>query len=360
MGVYIDIALSLIFIFLVLSLVVSAVNELISMWLGMRPAILAKSIISIIDDEKLRAQFYAAGSLVNPRLAAEGQKQDSWTEKDAAKSVWRRVGWIFPTRGQTKGHPSFIDGATFAQALTVGALKQITSDGKLNVHGFDNVKEAVEQLPKSQIREVMISALSRSDKKLEVFQAEIEAWFDRAQDRVSGEYTRWAKLITLLIGGLLVCATNADTVRIAHELKSDADARTALAESIVEAYAPDSGSPIHITCEVVDPDGKLKDEEKAAKKQECLIGRIAETKTVLDGLGPNLVGWGNDPIWREGLVAPAGFMTTLGNLINKLLGLIITVFAITLGAPFWFDLLGKIVNIRAAGVKPASTSGSTP
>jgi hypothetical protein len=31
---------------------------------------------------------------------------------------------------------------------------------------------------------------------------------------------------------------------------------------------------------------------------------------------------------------------------------LLTALAVTQGAPFWFDLLGKIVNIRSAGVKP--------
>jgi hypothetical protein len=31
----------------------------------------------------------------------------------------------------------------------------------------------------------------------------------------------------------------------------------------------------------------------------------------------------------------------------------ISVFAVSLGAPFWFDLLSKFVNIRGAGTPPA-------
>jgi hypothetical protein len=34
-------------------------------------------------------------------------------------------------------------------------------------------------------------------------------------------------------------------------------------------------------------------------------------------------------------------------------GLLITAAAISLGAPFWFDILSKAVNIRAAGPNPA-------
>ena len=43
----------------------------------------------------------------------------------------------------------------------------------------------------------------------------------------------------------------------------------------------------------------------------------------------------------------------------KLTGLAITAFAISLGAPFWFDMLSKIMNVRGTGAKPASTTSQS-
>jgi hypothetical protein len=44
----------------------------------------------------------------------------------------------------------------------------------------------------------------------------------------------------------------------------------------------------------------------------------------------------------------------------KILGLLVTAAAVTLGAPFWFDLLNKITNFRLSGPPPKrSTSGET-
>jgi hypothetical protein len=42
-------------------------------------------------------------------------------------------------------------------------------------------------------------------------------------------------------------------------------------------------------------------------------------------------------------------------IITLLPGWIVSGIAIAMGAPFWFDLLGKIVNVRNAGKPPAST-----
>jgi hypothetical protein len=39
-------------------------------------------------------------------------------------------------------------------------------------------------------------------------------------------------------------------------------------------------------------------------------------------------------------------------LVSKLVGLMITAVAVSQGAPFWFDLLQKLVNMRMAGDEP--------
>ena len=43
---------------------------------------------------------------------------------------------------------------------------------------------------------------------------------------------------------------------------------------------------------------------------------------------------------------------TFWNVISYLLGILISAFALSIGAPFWFTLLVKFVNIRRAGAKP--------
>jgi hypothetical protein len=58
------------------------------------------------------------------------------------------------------------------------------------------------------------------------------------------------------------------------------------------------------------------------------------------------VGWGSWSLKSaEGSEAPVV-------IILKILGLILTAIAISLGAPFWFDLLNTFMNLRATGEKP--------
>jgi hypothetical protein len=44
------------------------------------------------------------------------------------------------------------------------------------------------------------------------------------------------------------------------------------------------------------------------------------------------------------------------DIARELLGLLLTTFAISLGAPFWFDALSKLVNVRISG--PVSSANA--
>ena len=50
---------------------------------------------------------------------------------------------------------------------------------------------------------------------------------------------------------------------------------------------------------------------------------------------------------------------TLGDFLLKLVGILVTGFAISQGAPFWFDVLNKFMVVRST-VKPSEKSGEQP
>jgi hypothetical protein len=50
---------------------------------------------------------------------------------------------------------------------------------------------------------------------------------------------------------------------------------------------------------------------------------------------------------------------TTADWLTKILGLLLTAFAISLGAPFWFDVLNKIIVVRST-VKPKEKSPEEP
>ncbi|MBD2512174.1 hypothetical protein H6G91_33990 [Nostoc muscorum FACHB-395] len=162
------------------------------------------------------------------------------------------------------------------------------------------------------------------------FKTEIQVWFDRSMERASGVYKRNAKGIAFLIGFFLAIAVNADTFHIISRLTTDSTLRDALitnAELVTKDCLPTPGNTsaktLYLECvrQKVNPSLSLPlGRDKANLKQQ-----IEESK-----------GWFYPPL-------------------RRFLGWIVSGFAIMMGAPFWFELLGKIINVRNAG-KPPETS----
>lgn len=151
----------------------------------------------------------------------------------------------------------------------------------------------------------------------------VAAHFDKVNDRVTERYRRWVSYWLFIIGIVLAAATNGDATRIVNRLVSNADLRNALVQSA------------ELNLEIQE------------QTREATLDRIR----VIEGITG---GWQTDPLLAEG-----GF--TLGAFAVKVLGFGITAFAVSLGAPFWFDLLNKLVKLRkVVGGKDDPASDEKP
>lgn len=179
-------------------------------------------------------------------------------------------------------------------------------------------------IPETSRRIISALLVDSDDEVTRNRRATIGSYFDEAMDRVSGEYKRHARLRALLISLALVFGTNLDAIQMAQKMWKNPDARQA---------------------------GVLLAEKQLA---ECKPGPNFEdcSKAVLRDLAPNAI-----PLWTsddlEQLKHPLSFF-------KKLMGLLLTALAISLGAPFWFDLLTRLSpGLRAAGPRPASSDPTT-
>jgi len=66
----------------------------------------------------------------------------------------------------------------------------------------------------------------------------------------------------------------------------------------------------------------------------------------MDLLG-QILGWHDNVFYDKN-----GYSWTKQIWLERLIGWLLTILAISLGAPFWFDILNKIINIRFAGKSP--------
>ncbi len=200
--------------------------------------------------------------------------------------------------------------------------------------------------------------------EFELYHAQVENWFDSMMERLTGLYKRFASKITILIAVFASFALNIDSINIAQYLYSNKDAREKLA---AVAYAAPSDSNYiakvneirtsKTTDTITDSTSNLQTIVTKVKQE---INTIDSTKKYLGTFIP--IGWNLDAEFnvfksQHGNIACKGWLWTLFY-SRKFFGLIITVFAVCLGAPFWFDVLNKVANLRNS-LKPESSTAKT-
>ncbi len=212
---------------------------------------------------------------------------------------------------------------------------------------FDAIRRKVALLPEGDARTRVLEAIDQGQASLEDFRQGVEGWFDDAMDRVSGVYRRRVRWWLVVIAGVVTLAIGADTLQIYDSLSTNPTVRAALVAQVENARAaggvvenPPASAP------VVDAEGTPTAAAAAADTDRPDVSAILDELDKTDlGLGygdrPTLDGWDSD--WG----AVAGWTA------GKAAGLLLTTFAVALGAPFWFDVLLKVSNVRAAGPRPS-------
>jgi hypothetical protein len=297
------VAIGLLLMYLILSLIVSTVNEGLASLTDRRANFLLKGVENLLGP-KLTEKFYGHGLI----------------------GALTRKGVRFHKK------PAYISSATFGTAL-LDVIPKAPNPRPLESSGSEEpalpdlaeVKarvEAIEDNEADDLREALLAIANESAGWSE-FKKRVEKWFDEAMERVSGWYRRRTRIVLWAVALVLVGVLNADTVNVARVLWLDPTVRSA-AEAAAQETIQDEGAG---QPPALDEPADVVREAAAAIQQLEEVGLplrwSAETT-------PNDV-----PGW-----------------LLKLVGLLITGFALTFGAPFWFDLLKKFVGVRASGSPP--------
>jgi hypothetical protein len=186
-----DLAIGLIFTFVIISLVTSTVTEAFASALGWRANTLLQGIKDLLNDRQFTG---LALSLYNHGLVN--------TQGDGNAS----------TESQLRAKPSYIDPKQFASALMdLAGLAAATNVADMQA----KINAAVTD---PQLNKVLNGIVARSGANLDRVRSDIADWFDNAMDRVSGAYKRKTQLWSLIIALILVVLLNVDTVKIAQAL----------------------------------------------------------------------------------------------------------------------------------------------
>lgn len=293
-----DVGIGLVFIYLLLAIICTTSNEWIVGWLGLRSKTLANAIRQLLDQQK-----------------GSGDPTRSFLEQFYSHPL---ISGMMTPGG---AHPSYLPSRTFA-----AAVMDIATIRKPGVISFADLDAGIKDLPDGDVKTALSALIQNVPNDLNRAQKNIEQWFDDTMDRASGWYKRRTQLVTILIAVLLAAATNADTVKITRTLWKSPTLRVALVEKAKNrTESPQSAVEYN-------------------DKNNPLKPSIKPTKDELDALQV-VLGW-SDAEWR-GSDGKAW--------LERVLGWILTIVAVSLGAPFWFDLLGKFMNMRNAGKKPETS-----
>jgi hypothetical protein len=270
---------------------------------------------------------------------------------------------------------------------------------------LEKFEAALKLMNASPFRDVLLSFWEKSEGQYDKLKTLIEHWYDNYMDRVSGWYKTKQKTKFVFFGFLVAFGLNIDSIHLVKILSLDKDLQNKLvktAEGIADNYqavadsADQSSSALVKNIYGIFPDSLKGEKAKRNDVVSFLIKKdsvkysnyikklhlndsitqkyVAQADSVL-GLAASL----NLPIGWDAKSAPASwFGCYKGDHVKKssgllaynakrnyapdwwtitlyIIGIAISSVSLSFGAPFWFDLLIKFVNIRRAGNKPEST-----
>lgn len=316
-----EVAIGVLVVFLLVSTVCTAIREGIESRLKTRAAYLEAGIRELLAD--VDGQGAARAFFNHPLIYSLFAGQ--YTPGPRTRSTFE------------SGHklPSYISGRSFAMALLDIVARGPTTDAENAGPNappitLQSVRDNIGTLENPKLQRVLLLAIDSAEGDIERARAQLHQWFDDSMERVSGWYKRSTQTIIFLIAVAVVGLLNINTIAIAQYLYRNDFARAqvvAAAEEIHESGRAPTGD--------------------AARE---MLGDLALP-----------IGWDRGygaPVAKPWCDPEAKF-DFWNDIVGTFAGLLITIFAAMLGAPFWFDVLGRVMTIRSTFKSPTSPPGKS-
>jgi hypothetical protein len=283
-----EVVAGVVFVYWALSMVCSSLKELVARIFDMRARTLEEAIGKMLGDPGLASKIFANHLI--------------------ASSV------------EPGGKPSYISSRNFALAL----FDVLSSPTPAGPRTLQDLTSGLKNIPSASIQSTILGLLNSAQGDLDTARKRVENWYDDSMERVSGWYKRKAQWIIFVLGLLLCAILNGDTLMITRELWNDQTLRSEVAKKAEDVAAQSNPNPTPA--------------QIAATLRSISVPPI--------GWNLSRPGSGAEPTDARSIPGCAS------DWIWKIIGVLLTTFAVTLGAPFWFDLLNTVVNPRLAGNPP--------
>jgi hypothetical protein len=325
-----EVVIAMTFMFYLAALLSSGLVEWLANLMKKRAKYLLRGLRALLQGNKAERGIGALTGLVAVRgqvlkeakLYEEALRSTSRTGADLLQSVSSHP--LIRALAQSKADgtvtrlPSYLPARTFVTAL----FDELVRDSNVIGDEVAKLRHEIESLSNEDLKKALQALLRTHGDDLDKFGKAVEGWYDDQMDRVSGAYKRWAKRWVAVIGLGVALVMHLDAIGFAAHLWNDEPARAAIVKAADEA--PD--------CEA---------EKTDTKKAECIDKLVDLVASKGPPIGPQT--------WFDDVDDGNGWLI--------LLGILVTGAASSLGAPFWFDALGRLNSLRNSGPKPAKSKG---
>ena len=301
-----NVVIVLIAMYIALSITCSFLQEQLAALLELRPKTLAEGIAQLVSRDADMLQ-----KLTTHPLIAD-------TAADSANNKKPTFPSYIDARGFSVAFWQSI--AAIANPATAAPVGKAVADSRALVGTlYASVNAWDPQTPSAQrIKQSAVALLTSAEGDYNALLSVTDAWFNAKMDRVTGWYKRNAQYLMICIAFALAFGSGVDSIALGRQLFA--------APALSEATAASISGAVNRFKN--DPDGGV-----------ASVSKIITDMQSQQGL--HISRW-----------SPASKLDLQG-----IFGLLITAIAISLGSPFWFDVLKCIVNVRMAGAKPDSSPG---
>lgn len=344
-SVALDVVIGLAFMYLLYSLFATIIMEIITSWLGLRARNLKYSLKRmLIDDEYMLDKPYMRNKIVAviwgfiltiKDLIGIGNVENK--KGNLLNAFYNQPSIKYLGNGGVFSKPSYLTAANFSKAL-LDSLKQDQVGQTL----LSQIQNGINSIKSEDTKQHIQSLLEDANNDLQKFKLLLENWFEDTQERSMGWFRRNNKVWLLLIGLLMAISFDASTLKMARKLSYDENAREQL---------------VRIASSYVENNKQLPTRKDTLAYEDNLEILNAQKKEIQEQLNEAHSILGSNTVdinitWKPSSWIKA-FCTFWCILISDFWGYFLTALAISLGAPFWFDLLNKLVKLRGSVQQPA-------
>lgn len=367
-NIALDVVIGLLFIFLLYSLLATIVQEIVATQLAFRAKVLEKAILRMLEDGKTTTRFPLLDRIKGfiEIIITTNRLKD----KRFATAFYTHPLIKYLAEDNYHSKPAYLHASNFSKIIIdllhgvdadintadLSKIKDSIINRKLNLivkPGMDDANPAnqalIQQTKKAVIADppvinhetqlFLLSVLYESGNDIKKFRMKLEKWYDDTMERASEWYKRYTQMILFIIGFTIAAIFNVDTIAIATKLSRDPKLREQLVQNAGALL--EKKQQMGAQLQALRDNGQTNTSAFSDAKTgyDSVTSLINNAQKIIneDIAGTNsLMGLG----WKGKKPGFAAFM-----------GWIITALAISLGSPFWFDLLSKMMNLRGSGNK---------